>query len=73
MLDWDDQDLVSRDPALPGLASVLDPERLAEELVTLGLDDLGPIELDYVRYKPGISCLVRFSLGDSPRPVHVVT
>ncbi len=73
MLDWDDQDLVSRDVALPGLATVLDPERIASELGAQGIESTDPVELDYVRYKPGISCLVRFSTKDPDRPAHVVT
>lgn len=63
MLPADDAAVVARDPQLPGLATVLDPDLLAERLavhlpgavVTAGT-------ATYVRYKPGTSCLVQHRL-----------
>lgn len=60
MLDADDRCLVDRDPDVPGLALVLDPE------VVLGLVS-GVVERDvvavhptYVRYKASTSCVVGY-------------
>lgn len=47
-----DQALCARDPALPGLAAVLDADRLS---ALAGQGALRPI---YLRYKPGTSCVL---------------
>ncbi|HXV61255.1 MAG TPA: phosphotransferase [Vicinamibacteria bacterium] len=51
-------DLVQQDPGLPGLATVLDPEALAERLAReLSGIEIQKAECRYVRYKPGTNCL----------------
>lgn len=52
MLTPADAELVRREPALPGLATVLDAEALAW---ALGAE---AVRVSYVRYKPRTSCLV---------------
>ncbi|SEM58830.1 Phosphotransferase enzyme family protein [Loktanella fryxellensis] len=52
MLSPSDAAVVARDPALPGLATLLDPAALA---ALTGRDDL---VVTYLRYKPGNSCMV---------------
>src|SRR5438552_11067274 len=67
MLAPDDLALVQREQALPGLATLLDEERL---LATLrdrlpsrrAGADLKSIRANYVRYKPATSCLVGYEL-----------
>ena len=63
-----DADLVRRDSALPGLATLLDPEAF---LATLrqAMPAVGGVaaSITYVRYKPGTSCLVGYRIqGDAP-------
>lgn len=54
MLGPDDAALVERDTAIPGLALLLDPDRLLERLG--GLDGaVHAIATTYLRYKPGVS------------------
>ena len=67
MLSRADTELARRDSDLPGLSRVLDAEAMAEELVSLGFRDTVGVSADYVRYKPGSSCLVgyRLQIGDS--------
>jgi len=61
MLSHPDRVLVERDAALPGLATVLDPEALV-----IAVQRACPqIQIDaaystYVRYKPGTNCLVAY-------------
>lgn len=57
MLSPADAALCARDPALPGLATVLDPERLA---VLAG----AAVSPTYLRYKPGTSCVVGLMAGE---------
>ena len=63
MLSHPDRVLVERDAALPGLATVLDPEALV-----IAVQRAFPqIQIDaaystYVRYKPGTNCLVAYEL-----------
>ena len=61
MLSLPDSDLARRDPALPGLATVLDPSAMVEALrryrPDLGRDGCA---IAYVRYKPETSCLVGY-------------
>ncbi|MDQ3419446.1 MAG: phosphotransferase, partial [Acidobacteriota bacterium] len=53
-----DAALVRRDAALPGLALLLDPERLHRALRQVtDRHVLGPPVVTYLRYKPGQSCL----------------
>lgn len=61
MLSSPDADLVRRDPGLPGLAMLLDPEALAARLREALPDaDLEQLQPAYLRYKPGTSCLVGY-------------
>src|SRR4051794_11653701 len=61
MLSPPEADLVRRDPALPGLATLLDPEAFATALrPRLPSEELMAARRDYVRYKPGMSCLVAY-------------
>ena len=63
MLSPLDADLVRRDPALPGLAIVLDPEAFVGALrCSLPDIDLGAACISYVKYKPGTNCLVGYRL-----------
>ena len=56
-----DADLISRDPNLPGLRILLDPELfceiLQEQLPSIHLESVQP---SYLRYKSGTSCLAGF-------------
>ncbi len=70
MLTPADAALVHRDPALPGLAAVLDPEVVLDRS---GPAEHGPravnAEATYVRYKPGTSCVVGYRLATDAGPV----
>ena len=63
MLAPAEADLVRRDPALPGLATVLDP---AAFLAVLGRAAPGPgperAEIHYVKYKPRTYCRVKYGV-----------
>ena len=63
MLSPADAELVSRDRALPGLGTLLDPEAFARALrgaaPALALSAATPT---YLRYKPGTNCLVAYRL-----------
>ena len=53
-----DADIVARDGALPGLPLLLDSKRLLTALRSLpALQDVGAITVNYLRYKPGTSCV----------------
>lgn len=63
MLSSSDAALVQREPALPGLATLLDPEAFKAEVCPLfPAQDLGAVSISYIRYKPGTSCLVGYCL-----------
>ncbi len=69
MLSSPDADLVRRDPALPGLAAVLEPE----ELVAVARAQGVPLEIAgarpvYLRYKPATSCLVGYATMEGTEP-----
>ena len=68
MLSSPDADLVRRDPALPGLGTVLDPARFVAALRAarpeLGIE---AVRVGYVHYKPGHKCLVGYRLARSER------
>jgi aminoglycoside phosphotransferase (APT) family kinase protein len=57
-----ERDLVARDADLPGLATLLDPDRLATLLARLApavaLESVVPY---YLRYKPGTRCLAAYT------------
>jgi aminoglycoside phosphotransferase (APT) family kinase protein len=61
MLSRPDIELVARDPALPALATLLDPTLLIEQLTRLrpGLEITDP-SIFYLRYKPHTSCLAGY-------------
>lgn len=67
MISPDDQALVDRDAAIPGLALLLDTHRLTKRLRTVeSLEAISDVRVDYLRYKPGQNCVVRIKmrLGD---------
>jgi len=68
MVSLPDADLVRRDPALPGLGTVLDPARFVAALRAarpeLGIE---AVRVGYVHYKPGHKCLVGYRLARSER------
>lgn len=58
MLSPDDTVLVGRDPLIPGMAQLLDPERMRERLADAAgpsWGEVGEVQVDYLRYKPGTS------------------
>ncbi len=68
MLASPDASLAERQPALPGLALVLDAQALAAAARAHGLqlpDDFAPC---YVRFKPGTRCLVGYGPRNVPGP-----
>lgn len=57
-------DLVRRDSAISGLALLLEPARLLAGLQSsLDVGQVENIELNYLRYKPGMNCLARYDLA----------
>lgn len=75
MLSPHDADLVRRDPDLPGLALMLDPDVFISRLHTLLPDyEPGTAQRTYIRYKPGTSCriLYRFELSGEVRYVYAI-
>jgi len=69
-LSPDDVDLIQRDPALLGLATVLDPAAfLAALRRSLPEADLKTARIIYIRYKPGTNCLVGYQLEVSGETV----
>lgn len=58
--------LAARDTQLPGLAFVLDPERLRQRLIEdHAIDVMDKLELVYIRYKPGRRALALLSQCDA--------
>lgn len=81
MISADDQVLIARDATLTGLSLLLDDERMHERLAQ-ALPDLGirQVRAQYLRYKPGTSCLVSYCvelddgpLGSSTLAIHAQT
>jgi hypothetical protein len=65
-----DADLCRRDPDLPGLPLLLDPDALLDLLRrTLPEANLGVIRPTYLRYKPGLACLAAFEVDVDGRQV----
>jgi phosphotransferase family enzyme len=63
MLTPEEDDLVSRDPAIPGLRTVLDPLAFIEALGRAVPErDLRVAQIQYVKYKPGTFCRVAYSV-----------
>lgn len=73
MLSPDDVQLVERDRALPGLATLLDEERFAAELraATLLGQSVRSATILYVRYKPGTSCLASYCVDTEQGPIEL--
>src|SRR5687768_10065246 len=66
MLLPEDQLLIDRDRALPGLRLLFEPEAMLEALREhLSHARLDGARLSYMRYKPGTSCLASYQL-DTP-------
>ena len=68
MLSSADADLARRDAALPGLATLLDPEAFAARISGFLPDGDPPVaRVTYARHKPGKSCVVgyRMKIGAS--------
>lgn len=66
MLSQADLDIIARDPDLPGLPLLLDPEAVAERLGGRAV----PLHL---RYKPGQSCLATFETAQGILMLRAVT
>src|SRR2546425_987977 len=77
MLSLPDADLVRRDPALPGLGTVLDPARFVAALRAARPElEIEAVQVGYVHYKPGRECIVGYRLPRSeraPEPSEPVT
>ena len=77
MLSRHDADVVRRDPALPGLATLLDPEAFLAALrpgrpaAPPFAGTLRAAQITYVKYKPGTNCLVGYRLDAAGGPVEV--
>lgn len=55
--------LIARDTAIPGLGMVLNPDRLRVTLEHyFPAQQLGELQATYLRYKPGVNCLVAYRL-----------
>src|SRR5262245_50553190 len=63
-------DFIRRDPALPGLATVLDPGALVRGLCgSLGRNDLRLEQVTYVKYKPAAFCRAGYRLQIAGTPI----
>ncbi len=63
MLSEADATLVQADGEIPALAVVLDPDGFAQTLSRVYPDaDVKSVQPLYVRYKPGVSCLIGYSI-----------
>lgn len=63
-------ELVRSDGRIPGLALILDPERLLACLQTqLDISRVESIRLNYLRYKPGMNCLARYEINADGLPI----
>lgn len=70
MLSPADADLARRDRVLSGLPLLLDPDALADALRAAGWDEqIGSIELTYLRYKPATNCIAAYRVQSGPRTV----
>lgn len=59
-----DQSLIRRESAIPGLALLLDPERLRRRLLEQsGASAPGVLTAGYLRYKPGMNCIARYTIS----------
>ncbi|MBW2387511.1 MAG: phosphotransferase [Deltaproteobacteria bacterium] len=60
-----DSDLIRRDTALPGLATLLDPHALATLIASRDSQPLHSLDLLYLRYKPGTNCVAAYLAGNN--------
>jgi len=67
-----DSDLARRDRDLPGLATLLEPDRIAQHLTRPGSATIDRIQLLNLRYKPGTNCVAAYRLrrGDESELVY---
>ena len=69
MLTPEEADFVSRDPAIPGLKTVLDPLAFLEALGRVApARDLRLARIQYVKYKPGTFCRVAYRVDVAGAP-----
>ena len=69
-------DLVRRDRALPGLATLLDPDKFLASMRSAFPDaEIEHVRPIYLRYKPFVNCLVHYQAGIAGKtvPVHAKT
>src|SRR6266542_2206685 len=72
MLSRTEMDLARRDPAIPGLAVVFDPDAFVGELRgVLPEADLRAAQITYLRYKPQCYCRVAYRLDVAGTAVEV--
>ncbi len=72
MLSAADQSLVHRDTRLPGLAKLLDENQFLEALREAAPEaGLVAARRTYIRYKPGMNCLVRYELHNAEGIINV--
>jgi hypothetical protein len=72
MLSFANAELVRRDPAIPGLAVLLDPDAFVAALRRSRPGfELGRAQITYVKYQPGIYCRVGYQLGVAGTVTHV--
>jgi hypothetical protein len=72
MLSSADQHLIDRDPRVPGLRVLLDDELFAARLCERDTGvHVQSVHANYVRYKPGTSCLVAYALATDQGPARV--
>jgi tRNA A-37 threonylcarbamoyl transferase component Bud32 len=58
-----DADLVAREPELPGMALLLDPEAFVAELGMATGARVTGAHITYIKYKPGVRCLIGYCLN----------
>lgn len=72
MLSPANADLVSRDSALPGLATLLEPEAFLARLRLAFPDaEIAHVRPSYIRYKPATNCLVLYQVDIGGQTVQV--
>lgn len=62
MLSEAEEGLVARDPALPGLRTLLDAQAAGAAF------RMAPLRPAYIRYKPGVSAVIAYGTGDPEQP-----
>jgi len=66
-----DVHLAERDPALPGLRTLLDPAAFASELSAVLPERVERVYPAYVRYKPAVNCLVSYRVETATRTYQI--